>query len=383
MYKVLGLCYNFLPSFSFAEPEVGIMRTHKSQMQASASSSSERLPCFSLRSRKNKRVVQGKVRIRSMPGAFLVLGMIVVMVGTTLAVVGYWPYRVQRSAGGSVTKSSSQGSTWSLGAKGLFSTASLIHTDRMKLLGPVIMGVGLFIFICANTVLYENRDKETQILLSEMQSVMCTMSNVPSADFTQVNSLIRHYHWVSSLPAAHLNILCLKELSSSAPSLKARTTKDERVSLQAEVMHTEVLHHHESILISSVHLSESCNFSEGDVSTYLDVEKGEGRGRQHQSHCILNKYLTASFMCIPEGGGWELTTAPPRRSHSMSYRTNPHISSRPLVHVQERAMQNTSCLKQFPQSYLSEVCVSQPGINAKSLDLDLTLVEGQKHHSWP
>uniref|UniRef100_A0A9W3EG17 Transmembrane protein 200B n=1 Tax=Camelus bactrianus TaxID=9837 RepID=A0A9W3EG17_CAMBA len=32
------------------------------------------------------------------------------------------------------------------------------------LLGPVVMGVGLFVFICANTLLYENRDLETRRL---------------------------------------------------------------------------------------------------------------------------------------------------------------------------------------------------------------------------
>ncbi|KAJ8373222.1 hypothetical protein AAFF_G00267140 [Aldrovandia affinis] len=36
----------------------------------------------------------------------------------------------------------------------------------MKLIGPIVMGVGLFIFICANTMLYENRDRETQRLLA-------------------------------------------------------------------------------------------------------------------------------------------------------------------------------------------------------------------------
>lgn len=34
------------------------------------------------------------------------------------------------------------------------------HVERMKLAGPVVMGVGLFIFICAATLLYENRDLE-------------------------------------------------------------------------------------------------------------------------------------------------------------------------------------------------------------------------------
>ncbi|XP_015454286.2 transmembrane protein 200B [Pteropus alecto] len=36
--------------------------------------------------------------------------------------------------------------------------------ERLRLLGPVVMGVGLFVFICANTLLYENRDLETRRL---------------------------------------------------------------------------------------------------------------------------------------------------------------------------------------------------------------------------
>ncbi|KAM9434934.1 uncharacterized protein tmem200b [Clarias gariepinus] len=355
------------------------MRSHKAQTQASASSCCRRLPCFNLSSRKKKAgVVQGKVRIRSMPGAFLMLGMIVVIVGTTLAVVGYWPYRVQRSAGGSVSKNLSQGSNWGLGAKGLFSTASLIHTDRMKLLGPVIMGVGLFILICANTVLYENRDKETQILLSEMQSVMRTMSTVPSADFTHVNSLIRHYPWLGSLPAAHLNFLCLKGLASSDPLLQARTTKEETVSLQREVMHTEVLHHQQSLFVSSIRLSDSYNAIKDEISISLDVENGEVSGHQTQpeSHCDL----TSSFMSIPEGEDWELSTVPPRRSCSMSYRTNSHLFPKPLVHLEERAGQNTRCLEQL---CVSEVCVNQPRMSTNTLYLDFTPIQCQKHHSWP
>ncbi|KAF7686236.1 uncharacterized protein tmem200b [Silurus meridionalis] len=362
------------------------MRTHKAQTQALTSSSTQRFPCFSLRKKKKAGVVQGKLRIRSMPGAFLVLGMIVVIVGTTLAVVGYWPYRVQRSAAGSVTKSPTHGTTWGLGAKGLFSTASLIHTDRMKLLGPVIMGVGLFIFICANTVLYENRDKETQILLSEMQSVMCTMSTVPSADFTQVNSLIRHYHWVGSLPAAHLNILCLKELASSEPLLQDRTTKEERMPLPREVMHTKVLRHQESLFISSIHLSDSCNSSKRDISTYLDVEKELVCVQQPQleGHCNLNKNLTSSLMSTPESQDWELTTVPPRRSHSMSYRTDSQTLSKPLVQLQEKAvLQISSCPKPIQQSCISEVCVNQEGIHIQTPNSDFAFVGDQKHHSWP
>lgn len=39
------------------------------------------------------------------------------------------------------------------------------HSERMKMLGPFTMGIGIFIFICANAILHENRDRETKVKL--------------------------------------------------------------------------------------------------------------------------------------------------------------------------------------------------------------------------
>lgn len=39
-----------------------------------------------------------------------------------------------------------------------------LHSDRLKVLGPLIMGVGIFLFICGNAVLHENRDKKTKVI---------------------------------------------------------------------------------------------------------------------------------------------------------------------------------------------------------------------------
>lgn len=77
------------------------------------------------------------MHLRSAPGVWLLLGVVVVLVGMGVAVAGYVS-AAPKPAGG-------RGST---------------HTERMKLAGPVVMGVGLFIFICAATLLYENRDLE-------------------------------------------------------------------------------------------------------------------------------------------------------------------------------------------------------------------------------
>ncbi|KAM8870858.1 uncharacterized protein AB9W97_017488 [Spinachia spinachia] len=79
-----------------------------------------------------------KLPLRSAPGVWLLLGVVVVLVGMAVAVAGYVSVAPKPAGGG-------RGGT---------------HVERMKLAGPVVMGVGLFIFICAATLLYENRDLE-------------------------------------------------------------------------------------------------------------------------------------------------------------------------------------------------------------------------------
>ncbi|XP_054477852.1 uncharacterized protein LOC129109752 [Anoplopoma fimbria] len=77
---------------------------------------------------------QTKLHLRSAPGVWLLLGAIVVLVGMAVVVVGY--------------------------VSAVHKPIKDTHIKRMKLVGPVVMGLGLFIFICAATLLYENRDQE-------------------------------------------------------------------------------------------------------------------------------------------------------------------------------------------------------------------------------
>ncbi|XP_071385380.1 transmembrane protein 200B-like [Centroberyx affinis] len=86
---------------------------------------------------RHKRLLQTRLHLRSAPGVWLLLGVGVVLVGMAVAVAGYVS-AAPKPLGG-------RGSS---------------HSERMKLAGPVVMGVGLFIFICAATLLYENRDRE-------------------------------------------------------------------------------------------------------------------------------------------------------------------------------------------------------------------------------
>ncbi|KAM6313884.1 transmembrane protein 200B [Podargus strigoides] len=113
--------------------------------------------------------VKGQLRMRSPSGAFVVVGISVVLVGMTIAVVGYWPHRGAGGSGAGTGNASIAGDMRREVAAG----RHVPHSEKLKLIGPVIMGIGLFIFICANTMLYENRDMETRRL---MQKGLCSMA---------------------------------------------------------------------------------------------------------------------------------------------------------------------------------------------------------------
>uniref|UniRef100_A0A8C5WPK3 Transmembrane protein 200C n=1 Tax=Laticauda laticaudata TaxID=8630 RepID=A0A8C5WPK3_LATLA len=151
-------------------------------------------------------VVKGKLKICSLSGLIAVCGILVLLVGIALAVVGYWPKPLYRTGGHghspllqsygnapeSHTKNHTQetretfleviNSSFSGNQKALSpslpapsspsSSTNLIfhlfsrylHSDKLKVLGPLIMGIGIFLFICANAVLHENRDKKTKVI---------------------------------------------------------------------------------------------------------------------------------------------------------------------------------------------------------------------------
>ncbi|NXU68464.1 T200B protein, partial [Horornis vulcanius] len=106
---------------------------------------------------------KGQLRMRSPAGAFVMVGILVVLVGMTIAVVGYWPHRGHGGTGASTGNTSVVGDM----RREVVAGRHVPHSEKLKLIGPVIMGIGLFIFICANTMLYENRDMETRRLMQK------------------------------------------------------------------------------------------------------------------------------------------------------------------------------------------------------------------------
>ncbi|XP_013888915.1 uncharacterized protein tmem200b [Austrofundulus limnaeus] len=336
---------------------------------------------FHLRGRRKKdRVIQGRLRIRSLPGAFLVLGVVVVAVGTALAVAGYWPYRPSRSsileAPEEEQTHKSQASGWSPDAKGFLSTAGLLHGERMKLLGPVIMGVGLFILICANTVLYENRDRETQMLLAQMHNVICSVSAaVPSAglrDAAAASSVSKRYQWVSSLPAAQLNIMCVQQLTSSEPLLQTRYTTDPKdrgdEPYQQAVLQTEALHHQESEPAASLSssCSDSCKNHPADPQT----------GCSLPAPPLNVSLLSSSSMSNLRVEETEVPAAQPRRCHSMSHRTRPYKTQTGASPQAGLRPVQTDPLKVPRGETGSQVCVNIPGPFADAM-------KELSRQSWP
>ncbi|XP_042628518.1 uncharacterized protein LOC109072950 [Cyprinus carpio] len=146
-------------------------------------------------------VISG-LRFRSAPGACLLFAGVLLIAGICVAVVGYWNNQPRRQTPHHV----STGRT---------------SSEKLKLIGPVIMGVGLFIFICANTILYENRDREQRHDRDqhkddqEILPLVQTHRNNPSKRFSQTE-INTNAH---TLDLSELNVHCLEE-GAGIPTLK-------------------------------------------------------------------------------------------------------------------------------------------------------------------
>ncbi|XP_077015431.1 transmembrane protein 200A [Tamandua tetradactyla] len=121
-------------------------------------------------------VVRGRIRLYSPAGFFLALGVFVSIAGVAMAVLGYWPHRDHFvDAGTALSTNATRVTRSQAGALGRFLEQHL-HSDQMKMLGPFTMGIGIFIFICANAILHENRDKETRVI--HMRDIYSTVIDV-------------------------------------------------------------------------------------------------------------------------------------------------------------------------------------------------------------
>uniref|UniRef100_A0A3B3ZXM4 Transmembrane protein 200A n=1 Tax=Periophthalmus magnuspinnatus TaxID=409849 RepID=A0A3B3ZXM4_9GOBI len=120
--------------------------------------------------RKRKRrtdvvIVRGRLRLYSASGFFLLLGLVILAVGIGMATLGYWPHgdRTEASKTVSGERTKPERAPQRAGLLTRFLEQHR-HSERMKMFGPFTMGIGIFIFICANAILHENRDRETKII---------------------------------------------------------------------------------------------------------------------------------------------------------------------------------------------------------------------------
>lgn len=175
-------------------------------------------------------IVKGKLNLCSPAGLVAAVGVIVLMVGISMAVLGYWPsqsqqeYQERRRNGAfhssrasysrspSVSPNSTQEKSPSSSPTNEFnqshpnsSTASphcgilcdfldnYLYSDNLKVFGPLVMGIGIFLFICANAVLHENRDKKTKIInLRDIYSTVIDLHNIRSKEYSPLNGLVNY-----------------------------------------------------------------------------------------------------------------------------------------------------------------------------------------------
>ncbi|XP_026148555.1 transmembrane protein 200C [Mastacembelus armatus] len=163
-------------------------------------------------------VVKGKLKLCSVSGLVAVLGILVLLVGSIMAALGYWPqdgllFGTQVQEGNAMASVSSVGSTAAPvdtqdgddleehgddGGDGFNQTETgnrtisqpplsflqdfldrYLYSDRLKVFGPLIMGIGIFLFICANAVLHEDRDRNTKVI--NLRDIYSTVIDIHSS----------------------------------------------------------------------------------------------------------------------------------------------------------------------------------------------------------
>lgn len=166
-------------------------------------------------------VVKGKLQLCSISGLVAAVGVTVMLVGVAMAVLGYWPRespaypeggthleqplprRANRTSG---SKTSHQVDSTNTGhGNGTVSQTEpplgflaefldrYLYSDKLKVFGPLTMGIGIFLFICANAVLHENRDRKTKIInLRDIYSTVIDIHSLRTKDCSPLNGFVNY-----------------------------------------------------------------------------------------------------------------------------------------------------------------------------------------------
>ncbi|KAF3848330.1 hypothetical protein F7725_014827 [Dissostichus mawsoni] len=167
-------------------------------------------------------VVKGKLKLVSVSGLVVALGIMVLLGGVVMAALGYWPreglfFSTQPQEGAAMASVSSSSpspaaadeqtetvnGTTSRPPRGFLEDFlhRYLYSDRLKVFGPLIMGIGIFLFICANAVLHENRDKKTKVInLRDIYSTVIDLHSLrkPNASSSVGNPLNGLVNYVQS-----------------------------------------------------------------------------------------------------------------------------------------------------------------------------------------
>ncbi|XP_022059535.1 transmembrane protein 200C [Acanthochromis polyacanthus] len=211
----------------------GLLRMNRRQDSLRSKSRAE-----NKRKRKSKKkkkndivVVKGKLNFCSAAGLVAAVGVVVLMVGVSMAVLGYWPsqnqqeYQERRRTGAyhpnrmSYSKGPPVSSNLThdkppFGQTNFFNQShsnssvqnrsprcgllcdfldNYLYSDNLKVFGPLVMGIGIFLFICANAVLHENRDKKTKIInLRDIYSTVIDLHSIRSKEYTPLNGMVNY-----------------------------------------------------------------------------------------------------------------------------------------------------------------------------------------------
>ncbi|XP_043922444.1 transmembrane protein 200C [Protopterus annectens] len=222
-------------------------------------------------------VVKGKVKVCSVSGLIAVFGIFVLLVGIGMAVMGYWPKKHQMfedrpsnkspktlhetslfssrnwskvnqityQAGFEVSNGSRTNVTNSEASPVGFWTEILsryLHSDKLKVFGPLIMGIGIFLFICANAVLHENRDKKTKIInLRDIYSTVIDIHSLRTKDNnTPINGFVNYVQSSNIKPSDSFSAAVLAKSSLQSPLEGPVKQSPEQSETKAAIRHGSV-----------------------------------------------------------------------------------------------------------------------------------------------
>uniref|UniRef100_A0A669EYX4 Transmembrane protein 200C n=1 Tax=Oreochromis niloticus TaxID=8128 RepID=A0A669EYX4_ORENI len=137
-------------------------------------------------------VVKGKLNLCSPAGLVAAVGIIVLMVGISMAVLGYWPSQNHPQISSNLTRGDVSSPSRHCGFFCDF-LDNYLYSDNLKVFGPLVMGIGIFLFICANAVLHENRDKKTKIInLRDIYSTVIDLHSIRSKEYSPLNGMVNY-----------------------------------------------------------------------------------------------------------------------------------------------------------------------------------------------